>query len=214
MSKIEERDRITEIIQKFTLFSNVFMKVVFRDVPACQHVLRILTGDKNLEVSNVRTEYDELPDLTTYYISETDLWKKGQTSYRLEKSLTKTNVPYPDGVDIIYVNAEVDNHSEVAQLMKYFKTADPHDNSQGELSKRVHFLKCEEEGRKVMCKVTDELVEYGMELGEARGRELGIKSIVLRMAGRGKKMNEILADTGISLEVAERWLKEASVVPV
>ena len=112
------------------------------------------------------------------------------------------------------MNAEVDDHSEVAQLMKYFKTADPHDNSQGELSKRVHFLKCEEEGRKVMCKVTDELVEYGMELGEARGRELGIKSIVLRMAGRGKKLNEILADTGISLEVAERWLKEASVVPV
>ena len=276
MSKIEERDRITEIIQKFTLFSNVFMKVVFRDVPACQHVLRILTGDKNLEVSNVRTEYeiakvksrdsrldvlaetgnralynlelqrdqyldhakrvrfynamvdsemlekgteyDELPDLTTYYISETDLWKKGQTSYRLEKNLTKTNAPYPDGVDIIYVNAEVDDHSEVAQLMKYFKTADPHDNSQGELSKRVHFLKCEEEGRKIMCKVTDELVEYGMELGEARGkeigRELGIKSIVLRMAGRGKKLNEILADTGISLEVAERWLKEAAMIPV
>ena len=131
-------------------------------------------------------------------------------------------MPYPDGVDIIYVNAEVDDHSEVAQLMKYFKTADPHDNSQGELSKRVHFLKCEEEGRKIMCKVTDELVEYGMELGEKRGielgekrgRELGIKSIVLRMAGRGKKMNEILADTGITLEVAERWLEEASVVSV
>ncbi len=43
-----------------------------------------------------------------------------------------------------YVNAAVDDGSEIARLMEYFKTADPDDMSQGALPRRVHFLKCEE----------------------------------------------------------------------
>lgn len=38
------------------------------------------------------------------------------------------------------VNAEVDDGSEIAKLMKYFKISDPYDMSQGALSKRVHYL--------------------------------------------------------------------------
>ena len=87
--------------------------------------------------------------------------------------------------------------------MKYFKIADPNDSSQGDLSKRVHFLKCEEEGKKIMCKVTDELIEIG--------EERSLRRIVLRMAERGKKLSEILADTGVSLELAEHWLTEGAI---
>ena len=46
----------------------------------------------------------------------------------------------------MYVNAEMDDGGEIAKLMKYFKTGDPYDMSQGALSKRVHYLKCEEGG--------------------------------------------------------------------
>ena len=48
--------------------------------------------------------------------------------------------------EVTYVNAEIDDGSETARLMSYFKTADPEDMSQGELSNRVHFLKYEEGG--------------------------------------------------------------------
>ena len=53
---------------------------------------------------------------------------------------------YDDGIHVTYVNAEVDDGTETARLMKYFKTTDPEDMSQGDLSSRVHFLKCEEGG--------------------------------------------------------------------
>ena len=43
---------------------------------------------------------------------------------------------YVDGTNTIYVNAAVDDGSEVAKLMRYSKTADPDDMSQGELSRR------------------------------------------------------------------------------
>ncbi|MCD8074701.1 MAG: hypothetical protein LUF27_06665 [Lachnospiraceae bacterium] len=48
------------------------------------------------------------------------------------------------GSHVIYVNAEVDDGSEMAEMMKYFKTADPDDMSQGALSKRIQFLKRED----------------------------------------------------------------------
>ena len=44
-------------IQSFNLLSDVFMSVALRDVPACQHILRILTGFDDLKVKDVRTQY-------------------------------------------------------------------------------------------------------------------------------------------------------------
>ena len=274
---LKEREQMIQIMQKFNLFSNVFMKVVLKDVAACEHVLRILTGNLDLKVKDVRTEfeiakvmshdsrldvlaedmqgalynlelqretyldharrvrfynamvdsevlekgkdYDEMPDLTTYYISEKDIWKQKKSKYQLEKKLSEMEFPYQDGIDIVYVNAEVDDRSEVAKLMNYFQTADPYDDSQGELSKRVRFLKCEKEGQEIMCKVTDELVrigeergmERGMERGKALGEELGLKSVVMRMAERGKKLEEILECTGVSPELVNKWLRAAKV---
>ena len=273
MGRLELQEQISQAIRKFNLFSDVFMKVVFRDPLACEHVIRVLSGNPDVKIVSVRTEYeiskvsshdsrldvlaedqnekfynlelqrkeyldhakrvrfynamvdsemlekgkdyDTLPDLNVYYISETDIWKKKKTCYQVKKTLSSEEM-YKDGISITYVNAEIDDNSETARLMKYFKTADPYDNSQGDLSKRVYFLKCEEEGKRIMCKVTDELIEIGkeigQELGESIGEERSAKRIVLRMAGRGKTLGEIIDNTGVSLELAKRWLGEAAAV--
>lgn len=60
-------------------------------------------------------------------------------------------------------------------MMKYFKTADPDDDSEGELSKRVHFLKCEEGVRDQMCELTEMIERRGEMRGEITGEERGIK---------------------------------------
>ena len=82
---------------------------------------------------------------------------------------------YEDGIHIRYVNAEIDDGSEIAELMKYFKTADPDDTSHGALSERVHFLKCEEKGLKIMCEVTDKFIQAGIKYGIEQGRKQGRK---------------------------------------
>ena len=64
--------------------------------------------------------YTDLPDVYIIYISETDLWKAGQTSYPVEKSFKSTGVRYDDGQHILYVNAAVDDGSEITGLMRYF----------------------------------------------------------------------------------------------
>ena len=89
-------------------------------------------------------DYSEMPEVRIIYISETDIWRKGKTTYRVRKAFEDTDITYEDGIHLTYVNAAVDDGSEIARLMEYFKTADPDDMSQGALSRRVHFLKCEE----------------------------------------------------------------------
>lgn len=56
-SIIAARERRVAEARKLTLFSDVFMTTALKDPAACQHVLRILTGIKNLTVKTVRTQY-------------------------------------------------------------------------------------------------------------------------------------------------------------
>lgn len=56
-SIIDSRERKIPRAREFTLMSDVFMSVALEDIPACQHVLRILTEIKDLKVTKVRTQY-------------------------------------------------------------------------------------------------------------------------------------------------------------
>ena len=53
---LSREERIQEI-QQFNLISDVFLSVALEDVPACEHVLRILTGIKDWKLKKVKTQY-------------------------------------------------------------------------------------------------------------------------------------------------------------
>ena len=259
----ETEERIREI-QSFNLLSDVFMSVALEDVPACQHILRILTGIDDLEVKVVRTQYtisrikthsvrldalaetekgklyhieiqrkdeidppkriryigslidaeflekgakyEELPDRIHFYISEKDIYHCGKVIYPVEKELGSTGLPYDDGVHIFFVNAAVDDGSRIAKLMKYFKTADPDDDSEGELSKRVRYLKREEGGVDIMCEVSEKIMEQGRKIGEERKAH----STALNLSRMGLTPEQISSAVGESLEQVKRWLAGAN----
>jgi len=158
-------------------------------------------------------DYSELPDLTIFYISEKDIWRGTYTIYDLMKTLNNSADDYEDGIRIVYVNASVNDNSEIARLMQYFKTADPNDKRFGPLSERVHFLKCEKEGVEIMCRIEEQIKEIGLEIGKEIGKEIGrdlaMKEVVVRMSKRGKSVSEIVDDTGVELDRAQMWMKEA-----
>ena len=254
---LSREERIREI-QSFNLLSDVFMSVALRDVPACQHILRILTGFNDLKVKDVRTQYaisqikthsvrldvlaetgngklyhieiqrkdeidppkriryngslmdaeflakgmnyEDLPDRIHFYISENDIWHCGKAIYPVDKTLGDTGILYDDGEYIFFVNATVDDGSRIAKLMNYFKTADPDDDSEGELSKRVRYLKKEEGGMDIMCEVSDRIMERGRKFGE---EQLLHKQVQKKLA---KGMN--IADIAEALEETEERIRE------
>ena len=254
---LSREERIREI-QSFNLLSDVFMSVALRDIPACQHILRILTGFDDLKVKDVRTQYaisqikthsvrldvlaetgngklyhieiqrkdeidppkriryngslmdaeflakgmnyEDLPDRIHFYISENDIWHCGKAIYPVDKTLGDTGILYDDGEYIFFVNAAVDDGSRIAKLMNYFKTADPDDDSEGELSKRVRYLKKEEGGMDIMCEVSDRIMERGRKFGE---EQLLQKQVQKKLA---KGMN--IADIAEALEETEERIQE------
>ncbi len=242
-SILAARDRRVTEARKFNLLSNVFMSVALDDKDACEYVLKILTGIKDLKVKEIRSQYriskihshdaildilaedstgqlynleiqrsetidharrGELPDVYIIYISETDLWKAGYTVYPVKKYFENTALNYVDGQYISYVNAEVDDGSETAKLMKYFKTADPNDMTHGELSKRVHYLKCEEGGYEEMCEVSEKIYREGIEDGRISGLKEGRKEGWLESQ---KETAKNLFEMGMSADTIAQALK-------
>lgn len=113
-------------------------------------------------------KYDELPKVFIFYISLNDFLHLEEPISMVQSTIGSKNIRYDDGKYIFYVNASVNDGSEVSELMKYFKTADPNDAGHGALSKRVHLLKCEPEGEEPMCAITESFVEEGEILGVIR----------------------------------------------
>ena len=188
-SRIKERERRIAEARSLNLLSNTFMTVVLEDKLACQHVLRIVTRIEDLVVREVRTQY------------------------RISKIASHDavlDVLAEDGIHVTYVNAEIEDGTEVSQLMKYFKTTDPEDMSQGELSKRIHFLKCEEGGLKVMCEMSEKWIEEGREEGRAEGEERKAKEVVFSLADRGLSAENIADIVKMNIAVVKQWLEGAT----
>lgn len=162
--------------------------------------------------------YEELPEVYVIYLSERDLWKAGKTVYTVEKKLSGTEIPYSDGMHIIFVNAEANDGTEIARTMQYFKVSDPMDQSHGALSKRVHYLKCEEGGRQEMCEISEKIYNEGVADGRIEGRIEGRnegrleaqKETAITLAERGMSISEIAEIIKVRDRVVEGWLSEGS----
>ena len=238
---LAKHEELKAAVPGMNMFQDLFARAVFSDNDACEHILRILTGNQTLivkenyiqhliskltthniimdvlvedanhklyeveiqkAVSGIAHEkrmlyyassiindyffkgdqsYTKVPELYVFYVSETDIWNKGKTCYPVLKHLGNLDTPYDDGLHMCYINAEVNDNSDIAKLMQYFKTADPKDNSQGRLSKRIQTIKNPKEDFDIMddllqeyCDIAKKIaIEEGRAEGEAKGRAEG-----------------------------------------
>lgn len=264
---LADRERMLKDLEQLTLLSDVFMSVVLSDLGACQHVVRILTGDHEIRLKSVRTQYviskavtrgarldvlaeeqkstlyhleientdtmdhprrtrfygaltdsellrkgagySALADRRIFYISRTDIWKKGYTVYEEEKRFRQTGLLHEDGAHVTYVNAAVDDGSRIAKLMRYFRTADPFDDSEGALSKRVRFLKTEEGGREIMCEIMEKIREEGRKEGRKSGFLESSRKTALNLNRMGMPEETIARAVEEDVTVVRQWLKSA-----
>ena len=264
---LAERERRLKDLEQLTLLSDVFMSVALSDLNACQHVIRILMDDPEIELDSVRTQYviskvishgarldvlaedkkgviyhleiegadvvdharrtrfygsvtdgeflrkgrdySELPERYIFYISRKDIWKDGYTVYEEENRFRQTGKKHNDGSHLIYVNAEIDDGSRIAKLMKYFKTADPFDDSEGELSKRVRFLKTEEGGIETMCEIMEKIREEGKREGRKSGMLESHKKTAWNLEKMGMPPDTIAKVVEEDITVVTKWLKTA-----
>ena len=158
--------------------------------PAPARRVRYYSSVMDSELLRKGVSYDKLPEVYLFYISEEDIWRNGQTVYKVQQSLSlgKKQIPYDNGLHTIYVNAEIDDGSNIAKLMQYLKTAKAGDTSQGALSAHVNYLKSPEGGRAKMGEFEKYFTEKGRKEGEAKVHI----DTALEMLKDGEKLPKII----------------------
>lgn len=122
------------------------------------HQKRIRFNQSNIDTTFVEKgiSYDKLPDIYLVFISRFDVFNEGHTIYHINRVIEETGTIVENGTHEIYVNTAVDDKSDIAELMQYFKKSiGEHENFQ-KLCNRVKYYKESQKGVDEMCQLVED----------------------------------------------------------
>ena len=97
-----------------------------------------------LETSNIvapGAKFRDIPDVISVFISKFDVFKQGKAIYHVERIIKETGQTVYNGTQEIYINAEVDDASDIARLMKVFVDNNYYDDKFPATSERKRISK-------------------------------------------------------------------------
>jgi predicted transposase/invertase (TIGR01784 family) len=100
--------------------------------------------------------YNELPDVYMVFISNFDIFNGNRSIYHVNRVVDEMGIIVDNGTHEIYVNTAVDDKSDVAELMQYFKKSVGEHKNFMKLCNRVKYFKESQKGVSVMCQVVEE----------------------------------------------------------
>lgn len=119
---------------------------------------RIRFNQSNIDTTFVEKgiSYDKLQDIYLVFISKFDVFNEGHTIYHINRVIEETGTIVENGTHEIYVNTAVDDKSDIAELMQYFKKSiGEHENFQ-KLCNRVKYYKESQKGVDEMCQLVED----------------------------------------------------------
>lgn len=170
------------------------------------HLKRVRYNGSCVQILSLEkgTHFEKLPDVYMIYITETDIFKRGKTIYHFDHTLRETGEVIENGYHEIYVNAEINDGTELAEYMGIFKSSDVMDNKKfPNICNTVRYYK-EGKGRSKMCAVVEEYAkEYAKEYVKEKTLETA-KSLM-----ESQVSDDIIhRATGLSLEEIEELRNE------
>ena len=136
-------------------------------------------------------KFADVPDVIEIYISKFDIFSKEKTVYHVDRVIRETGDVVNNGFKEIYVNATIDDGSDIAQLMKIFVHDNAYDEKFPETSKRKRLFKENKDGGYVMNEELEKLIAEGRAEGEAKGRAEGHAKGLAEGEAKGKATGEI-----------------------
>lgn len=122
------------------------------------HVKRVRFNSSNIDTTFTEKglDYKDFPDIYVIFISKFDMFQEGKTTYHLETIIKETGTSVDDGIHRLFVNCAVNDGSDIAELMQYFKNSTGKNNKFPKLSDRVYYFKESKEGSDAMTQVVEE----------------------------------------------------------
>ncbi len=130
-------------------------------------------------VTDPGTDFKDVPDLVIVYVTPFDILKRGRTKYVVKKTALDIGDVIEDGETDVYINAEVDDQSQLAKLMSVFSGSKKYLSEFPRTAERIARFTEQEKGIEEMSECIREL--FGDELDVAcakameKGREEGIE---------------------------------------
>lgn len=126
-------------------------------------------------------KFEKIPDVIGIFISQFDVFGKGKTIYHIDRIMRETGEMQDNGLHEIYVNAKIDDGSDIAGLMRIFKEQEAYDFEKfPKISQRKkHFIK-NEGGNNEMCEVIDNFLKEEAKETARRFLENGVDYAVVR----------------------------------
>ena len=136
------------------------------------------------------------------YISKFDMYKSGKALYHVDRIIRENGTMVDNGFSELYVNAEVQDDSDVAKLMDIFTRHDAYDDEMFPItSKRKRLFKTTEEGVNEMCEVIEKYIAEGRREGIRKGRSEG------RREGKAEAIRNLMESMSLTAEQAMKALK-------
>lgn len=147
-------------------------------------------------LTDLGDDFRDIPTVYVVYISEFDILKKDRTIYHIDKVIRETGTVIDDGLHEIFVNTNIDDGSDIAELMGCFMHKEVDNPKFPCFSSRVQYLKNDEGGLGVMCEVMEKYAkEYAKEYAASeKNRD------ILNALKKGISVESICAVMGVTEE--------------
>ena len=126
--------------------------------------------------------FKAIPNVVVVFISKFDMYKSGKALYHVDRIIRENGTMVDNGFSELYVNAEVQDDSNVARLMEIFTKHDVYDEMFPITSKRKRLFKTTEEGVNEMCEVIEKYIAEGRREGRSEGKAEAIRSLMESMS--------------------------------
>lgn len=175
------------------------------------HVRRVRFNAANIAVKDSQsgTKFSELEDIIVVYISELDIFGGKKVLYHVDSVIRETGTIIHDGLERIFVNAEVKDGTTVSEFMECFLEKEVNNPKFPKLTDRMHYLKHQRGGLNAMCDVME---KYERKAAAKASNEANVKAIKKMITNFNASKANILEDySEEEYNLALRELEEESV---
>ena len=212
---VNERFRYYEkLVAELTMMSDMFMRNVLNILECAEYVLRVITENDDLELTEVVVQKDYknlqgrsavLDCVAVNGRKEMEVENEVAPILHIKRTVRETGRDYNDKSEIIYINARMKENTDLGRLMHDFHCTKAEDMYSKVLAERVRVLKETQEGVEIMCKEMDKIYKAGELIGEERGKEKGKYETAMKLLELGAREDMIAEAVGHSVEEIKCW---------
>ncbi len=206
VKNLQGRSCTLDLMCKLGTGHTVLVEVQKADDDDHQRRVRYESSVLTANITDPGTKFEKVPDVISVFISRFDVFDSGYATYHVDRVLRETGKVVDNGTMEIYVNAQIDDGTDIADLMKVFSQDAIYDDKFPKASDRKRIFKTTEEGVRQMCEIIErnrreaaaEAAEKAraeaLVEGEAKGRLEGVLRTALSMIKKGRMTEDEAAE--------------------